>query len=53
MWQAQLKGRKEWLLAPVPECDDKCSSFSFFVEPGDASIISNYFYNFFVTLHYK
>lgn len=36
MWQAQLKGRKHWMLAPTPECETQCKSFSFFVEAGDA-----------------
>lgn len=37
MWQAQLRGQKHWMLAPTPECEAQCSSFSFFVEAGDAS----------------
>lgn len=37
MWQAQLRGQKHWMLAPTPECDSECKSFSFFVEAGDAS----------------
>lgn len=36
-WQAQLKGRKEWMLAPPPECIFKCSSFSVTVNPGEIS----------------
>lgn len=39
MWQAQLQGNKTWLLSPSPECDSMCSSFSFYVEPGDAVLI--------------
>lgn len=35
MWQAQLRGNKSWTLAPTPECDAVCKSFSFYVEPGD------------------
>lgn len=35
MWQAQLQGNKSWNLAPTPECDRQCKSFSFYVEPGD------------------
>lgn len=35
MWQAQLRGNKSWTLAPTPECDADCKSFSFYVEPGD------------------
>lgn len=36
-WQAQLKGTKEWILAPPPECIFKCSFFSVTVSPGDIS----------------
>lgn len=36
-WQAQLKGTKEWLLAPPPECMFTCSFFSVIVNPGDIS----------------
>lgn len=36
-WQAQLKGTKEWLLAPPPECIFKCNFFSVIVNPGDIS----------------
>lgn len=39
MWQAQLQGNKTWMLSPTPECDSKCSSFTFYVEPGDAVLI--------------
>lgn len=38
MWQAQLQGNKSWILAPTPECDHLCHSFSFYVEPGDAGM---------------
>jgi len=44
MWQAQLQGNKSWVLAPTPECDDQCNSFSFYVEPGDAGIFINKLY---------
>lgn len=37
MWQAQLLGNKTWNLVPSPECESTCQSFSFYVEPGDAS----------------
>lgn len=37
MWQAQLLGNKTWHLIPSPECENVCQSFSFYVEPGDAS----------------
>lgn len=36
MWQAQLRGRKHWLLAPTPECESQCKSFAFSVDAGDA-----------------
>ncbi|EAA05078.4 AGAP011086-PA, partial [Anopheles gambiae str. PEST] len=39
MWQAQLRGNKSWILAPTPECDAECRSFSFYVEPGDALLV--------------
>lgn len=39
MWQAQLRGNKSWIVAPTPECDDQCSSFTFYVEPGDAVLV--------------
>ncbi|XP_055310867.1 uncharacterized protein LOC129573790 isoform X2 [Sitodiplosis mosellana] len=39
MWQAQLQGNKTWFISPTPECDSKCSSFSFYVEAGDAVLI--------------
>ncbi|XP_073812538.1 uncharacterized protein [Musca autumnalis] len=39
MWQAQLKGNKSWILAPTPECDHACQSFTFNVEAGDAVLV--------------
>lgn len=39
MWQAQLQGNKTWVLAPTPECDNVCHTFSFYVEPGDAVLV--------------
>lgn len=44
MWQAQIKGNKSWLLAPTPECDQVCNTFSFVVEPGDAGNSSAYIF---------
>ncbi|GJQ66982.1 hypothetical protein Trydic_g21916 [Trypoxylus dichotomus] len=38
-WQAQLKGRKTWYLAPVPECLYKCKSFEVTVEPGEIIVV--------------
>lgn len=40
MWQGQIKGNKTWNLAPIPECDHVCKPFTFYVEPGDAGMIS-------------
>ena len=40
-WQAQLKGTKEWVLAPPPECYYVCQQFSAVVQTGDISR-SNY-----------
>ncbi|CAH0557002.1 unnamed protein product [Brassicogethes aeneus] len=34
-WQAQLSGRKKWILAPPPECYYKCKEISVIVEPGE------------------
>lgn len=34
-WQAQIKGAKEWILAPPPECYYECSTFSIIVRTGD------------------
>lgn len=39
MWQAQLQGNKTWTVSPTAECDSMCSSFSFYVEPGDAILM--------------
>lgn len=36
-WQAQLKGTKEWILSPPPECYYACKKFSVIVQPGDIS----------------
>lgn len=36
-WQAQLKGKKEWFLAPPPECYFDCQGFSVVVHPGEIS----------------
>ncbi|KAI8127627.1 hypothetical protein CVS40_3058 [Lucilia cuprina] len=44
MWQAQLKGNKSWLLAPTPECDQVCNTFSFVAGPGDAVLIDTRFW---------
>lgn len=36
-WQAQIKGEKQWILAPPPECYYECSTFSATVRTGDIS----------------
>lgn len=36
-WQAQVKGTKEWTLAPPPECYYECVSFTATVLTGDIS----------------
>lgn len=41
MWQGQLRGNKTWILTPSPDCDYECSSFSFYVEAGDAVLIDS------------
>ncbi|XP_044747446.1 F-box protein At5g06550 [Coccinella septempunctata] len=38
-WQAQIRGRKEWFLAPPPECTLKCKSHVILVEPGDIIVL--------------
>uniref|UniRef100_A0A1B0EZ43 Putative phosphatidylserine-specific receptor ptdserr n=1 Tax=Lutzomyia longipalpis TaxID=7200 RepID=A0A1B0EZ43_LUTLO len=38
-WQAQLKGTKEWILAPPPECYYRCFSFSTIVTPGEIIVL--------------
>lgn len=39
-WQAQIKGKKEWLLAPPPECYYECKIFSATVQTGEISEIN-------------
>lgn len=39
-WQAQIKGSKQWILAPPPECFYECSTFSIIVQPGDVGLCS-------------
>ena len=36
-WQAQLKGKKTWTLAPPPECEKTCAIFNVTVNTGDMS----------------
>ena len=36
-WQAQLRGKKTWTLAPPPECESTCSPFNVTVNTGDMS----------------
>ena len=39
-WQAQVRGRKQWTLRPVPECYFVCREFSFTVEPGEIIVLN-------------
>lgn len=45
-WQAQIKGEKEWILAPPPECYYECATFSARIHTGD---ISKYYLRIFRT----
>lgn len=36
-WQAQLRGGKQWILAPPPECYFQCKSFDTVVKKGEIS----------------
>ncbi|KAJ8923555.1 hypothetical protein NQ315_010134 [Exocentrus adspersus] len=38
-WQAQLRGRKLWKLAPPPECLYKCKTIEATVEPGEIIVV--------------
>ncbi|CAB3222812.1 unnamed protein product [Arctia plantaginis] len=38
-WQAQVRGRKEWQLAPPPECLYKCTWITFTVSPGEILVV--------------
>ncbi|CAG5052620.1 unnamed protein product [Parnassius apollo] len=38
-WQAQVRGRKLWQLAPPPECLYSCQAFSFTVQPGEILVV--------------
>ncbi|XP_052740841.1 uncharacterized protein LOC112052638 isoform X2 [Bicyclus anynana] len=38
-WQAQIRGRKQWQLAPPPECLYSCRWISFTVEPGEILVV--------------
>ncbi|CAH0729926.1 unnamed protein product, partial [Brenthis ino] len=39
MWQGQVKGNKTWTVVPVPECEDVCQKFQYYVEPGDVVLL--------------
>ncbi|CAH0398843.1 unnamed protein product [Chilo suppressalis] len=39
MWQGQVKGRKIWSVAPVPDCDHVCNKFQYYVEAGDIVLL--------------
>lgn len=43
-WQAQIKGTKQWILAPPPECYYECSTFAVTVQTGDVSKYSGRFF---------
>lgn len=34
-WQAQLSGKKTWILIPPPECEQYCSNLNVTVHKGD------------------
>ncbi|XP_058446636.1 uncharacterized protein LOC131427454 [Malaya genurostris] len=38
-WQSQLKGAKEWILAPPPECYYSCNFMSVVVQTGDTIVL--------------
>ncbi|CAH2243670.1 uncharacterized protein LOC120626369 [Pararge aegeria] len=38
-WQAQVRGRKQWQLAPPPECFYACRWITFSVEPGEILVV--------------
>ncbi|XP_038223070.1 uncharacterized protein LOC119840502 [Zerene cesonia] len=38
-WQAQIRGRKEWQLAPPPECIYWCDWITFTVQPGEILVV--------------
>ncbi|XP_063702074.1 uncharacterized protein LOC134832105 [Culicoides brevitarsis] len=38
-WQAQIRGTKEWVLAPPPECYYECSWFTVTVHPGETIVL--------------
>uniref|UniRef100_A0A2A4IUH8 Cupin-like domain-containing protein n=1 Tax=Heliothis virescens TaxID=7102 RepID=A0A2A4IUH8_HELVI len=38
-WQAQVRGRKQWQLAPPPECLYTCRWISFTVAPGEILVV--------------
>ncbi|XP_041986802.1 uncharacterized protein LOC121738661 [Aricia agestis] len=39
MWQGQVRGRKNWIIAPVPECEHECQRIEYYVEPGDVVLL--------------
>ncbi|KAG0414469.1 hypothetical protein HPB47_008413 [Ixodes persulcatus] len=45
-WQAQIRGRKQWILEPVPECYSDCQSLEIVVNPGEIFVVdSNLWYH--------
>ncbi|XP_028038226.1 uncharacterized protein LOC114248975 [Bombyx mandarina] len=39
-WQAQIRGRKQWELAPPPECLYHCTWIQFTVSPGEILVVN-------------
>ncbi|XP_064454709.1 bifunctional arginine demethylase and lysyl-hydroxylase JMJD6-like [Ornithodoros turicata] len=45
-WQAQIRGRKQWNLEPVPECYADCHNLQVVVDPGEIIVVdSNLWYH--------
>ncbi|XP_050681164.1 uncharacterized protein LOC126976698 isoform X2 [Leptidea sinapis] len=45
-WQAQVRGTKQWELAPPPECLYSCSWIKFVVQPGEILVVdTNWWYH--------
>ncbi|XP_067130864.1 uncharacterized protein [Centruroides vittatus] len=38
-WQAQIKGKKRWILEPVPECYLQCKTLEIVVESGEIIVL--------------
>ncbi|CAN7991987.1 unnamed protein product [Ixodes hexagonus] len=45
-WQAQIRGHKQWILEPVPECYSECHRLETVVHPGEIFVVdSNLWYH--------